>query len=64
MGAISDAFGDPKDGFVLATSFAAVLFIGLLLNWILNPARSLLQKLDATEHQAIRGPDVSLQPQR
>ncbi|MBI3475732.1 MAG: MFS transporter [Acidobacteria bacterium] len=54
MGAISDTFGDPKYGFILATAFAAVLFVGLLLNWIFNPARSLLQKLDATEYQAVR----------
>ena len=54
MGAISDAFGDPKDGFILATGFAAVLFIGLLLNWIFNPTRLLLQKLDVTEYQALR----------
>ena len=54
MGAISDAFGDPKDGFILATGFAAVLFIGLLLNWIFNPTRLLLQKLDVTEYQTVR----------
>jgi fucose permease len=54
MGAISDAFGDLKDGFILATGFAAVLFIGLLLNWIFNPTRLLLQKLDVTEYQAVR----------
>lgn len=64
MGAISDFLGDPKYGFVLATGFAAVLFIGLLLNWILNPTRLLLQKLDQTEYHAIGAPDVSLQPQR
>ena len=54
MGAISDALGDPKDGFILATGFAAVLFIALLLNWIFNPTRLLLQKLDVTEYQAVR----------
>jgi fucose permease len=64
MGAISDAFGDPKDGFILATGFAAILFIALLLNWILNPTRSLLQKLDVTEYQVIRAQDVPLQPHR
>jgi FHS family L-fucose permease-like MFS transporter len=64
MGAISDAFGDPKDGFILATGFGAVLFVGLLLNWILNPTRSLLQKLDVTEYQVIRAQDVPLQPHR
>ncbi len=54
MGAVSDSFGDPKYGFILATGFAGVLFIALLLNWILNPARSLLQKLDVTEYQVVR----------
>jgi len=64
MGAISDTFGDPKDGFILATGFAAILFIALLLNWILNPTRSLLQRLDVTEYQVIRAQDVPLQPHR
>ena len=66
MGAVSDSFGDPKYGFILnlATSFAGVLFIALLLNWILNPARSLLQKLDVTEYQVVRPQDVPLQPRR
>jgi fucose permease len=58
MGAISDTFGDPKYGFILATGFAGVLFIGLLLNWILNPTRSILQKLDVSEYHVIRAQDV------
>jgi fucose permease len=32
MGAVSDAMGHPKYGFVLATRFAGLLFVGLLLN--------------------------------
>jgi hypothetical protein len=32
MAAISDRFGNPKYGFVLATVFAAMLYGGLLLN--------------------------------
>jgi len=59
MGAISDALGDPKYGFVLATAFAALLFIGLLMNWIFNPARDLLQSLDRTEYQVIDSQEVS-----
>ena len=51
MGAISDRFGDPKYGFILATGFAALLFVSLLLNWILNPSRQVLQRLDDTEYQ-------------
>lgn len=52
MAAISDAFGHPKYGFVLATLFAAFLFAGLLLNWIYNPARERLVKLDSSEYHA------------
>ena len=50
MGAVSDAFGGAKSGFVLATGFAALLFTGLLLNWIFAPAREHLRALDATEY--------------
>jgi fucose permease len=38
MGAVSDAFGGARYGFVLATGFAAVLTAGLTLNWIVKPA--------------------------
>jgi len=51
MGAVSDHFGDPKYGFVLATVFAALLFVGLLLNQIFNPARNRLQLLDHSEYE-------------
>lgn len=54
MAAISDAFGHPKYGFVLATLFAALLFAGLLLNWIYNPARERLVKLDSSEYRAAK----------
>jgi fucose permease len=50
MGAISDSLGDPKYGFFLATGFATLLFLSLLLNWILNPTREILLRLDATEY--------------
>ena len=50
MGAISDLFGELKAGFVLATVFAAILFLGLLFNWKANPARDLLASCDATEY--------------
>jgi len=50
MGAVSDAMGEPKYGFVLAAGFAALLFLGLLFNWILNPTRILLGQLDHTEY--------------
>jgi fucose permease len=50
MGAMSDWFGDPKYGFFLATGFAGLLFISLLLNWITNPTCEILRKLDTTEY--------------
>jgi fucose permease len=52
MGAVSDAFGHPRYGFVLATVFAALLFAGLALNWIYNPARERLVRLDSSEYRA------------
>jgi fucose permease len=50
MGAISDAMGGPEYGFVLATGFAAVLFIGLTLNWIFNPTLRLFRHADETDY--------------
>jgi fucose permease len=51
MGAISDAMGNPKYGFILATGFAGLLFAGLLVNWICDPTRRLLKSLDETEYR-------------
>jgi fucose permease len=50
MGAISDSMGGPGYGFVLATGFAALLFIGLTLNWIFNPTRRVFRQIDETEY--------------
>lgn len=50
MATISDHFRDPKYGFLLATGFAGLLFVSLLINWILNPTRELLQRLDVAEY--------------
>ncbi|MGA2571205.1 MAG: MFS transporter [Terracidiphilus sp.] len=50
MGAVSDLFHGLQAGFVLATSFAALLFLGLLYNWAANPARQVLERSDATEY--------------
>jgi len=52
MGAVSDAFGHPKYGFILATVFAVLMFGGLLLNWIYNPARARLAQLESSEYRA------------
>ncbi|MGD0136343.1 MAG: MFS transporter [Bryobacteraceae bacterium] len=54
MGAVSDAMGHPKYGFVLATGFAGLLFAGLLLNWMFDPTRELLKCLDKTEYASQR----------
>ena len=51
IGAVSDAFGRIEYGFALAAGFAALLFIGALLNWLLNPTRARLQQLDASEYR-------------
>jgi fucose permease len=43
MGAVSDAYGDPRSGFVLASGFALLLCAGLLINWWRAPAERRLQ---------------------
>ena len=53
MGAVSDFFGHARYGFMLATGFAGLLFIGLLLNWIFDPARNRLHELERSEYQPI-----------
>ncbi len=45
MAAVSDAYGDPKYGFVLATVVAALLFAGLTYNWLRDPAARQLARL-------------------
>lgn len=50
MGVVSDLFGHPRYGFMLATVFACVLHGGLLLNWMYQPARKRLQSLDLSEY--------------
>ena len=50
MGAVIDAFGHPKYAFVLASIFTALMFAGLLLNWVYNPARERLVQLDSSEY--------------
>ena len=43
--------GHPKYGFILAAGFAGLLLAGLLLNWIFDPTRERLGRLDKTEYQ-------------
>ncbi len=51
MGVVSDIFGDPKYGFFLATIFACLLFVGMLFNWMYNPAGRRLAELDSSEYR-------------
>jgi fucose permease len=55
IGAVSDALGQITYGFWLATAFAAVLFAGMLLNWLVNPTRDVLDRLDRTEYRLHEG---------
>ncbi|AXT30746.1 MFS transporter [Pseudoalteromonas tunicata] len=43
MGVISDYFGHVKYGFVLATGFAFLLFIGMIYNWFYDPSAKALK---------------------
>ena len=51
MGAVSDATGQIAYGFWLATGLAGLLFAGLMLNWLADPTRSLLERLDADDYR-------------
>jgi fucose permease len=53
MAAVSDALGDIKYGFVLATGFAALLFVGLLLNRVLDPAGRRLASRNDADYAAV-----------
>ena len=50
MGAVSDALGHARFGFLLATGYAALLFFGLAMNWIFDPARQQLSRRDASDY--------------
>lgn len=52
MAVVSDGFGggDMRIGFLLATGFAALLFVMGVANWILNPADSALMAADQSEY--------------
>ena len=52
MGYASDLFKHAKYGFVLATVFTACLFGCMLINMIMNPAKTRLAMLDASEYEA------------
>jgi fucose permease len=51
MGAVSDLFGhNAMYGFVLATIFAALLFIAVIINLLFNPTQIRLQQLEKSEY--------------
>ncbi len=51
MGVVSDANGgDAKYGFIVATVFAAVLFFGLVFNFLYNPTAKKLAEIEASEY--------------
>ena len=51
MGLVSDANGgDAKYGFMVATGFAALLFIGLVYNFVKNPTKDRLAEIEASEY--------------
>ena len=52
MAAVSDALGDIKFGFVLATGFAALLFVGLLFNRVFDPAGQRLARRNDSDYAA------------
>lgn len=47
MAAVSDATGSPRAGFMLATGIAAILAAGLVWNWMTDPTRERLRRLEA-----------------
>ncbi len=51
MGLVSDANGgDAKYGFMVATAFAAILFVGMVYNFVKNPTQKRLAEIEASEY--------------
>lgn len=53
MGLISDRFGHPRYGFVLATLFAALLAAVLILNWAFGLARAQLARRESSDYALV-----------
>jgi fucose permease len=53
MGAVSDAAGGPIYGFGLATCFAALLFLGFILNNIFKPAAAVFEQADQSDYNRV-----------
>jgi len=56
IGAVSDTMGSPRYGFVLATVFAALLFMGLLLNWVIDPTVRIFEQADQRDYKPVATP--------
>ena len=56
MGAVSDAMGGPRYGFLLANGFAALLFAGLLWNSMFNPTGKIFERADQTDYDPVPSP--------
>ena len=51
MGFVADSFGgDMRYGFILATVLAGLLFIGMIYNFLKDPAASALKQANITEY--------------
>ena len=61
MASVSDAYNSPRAGFMLATGFALLLFIGLLANWALDPTRPRLETADREDYSG-SAPEPSRAP--
>ena len=53
MGAVGDAFGGVRFGFVLATGFAVLLFAALSFNRIVQPAKQRLRSRDQGDYETL-----------
>jgi fucose permease len=51
MGAVSDAMGGPIYGFALATGFAVLLFAGVVLNHVFDPAAAVFERADRSDYK-------------
>ena len=51
MGIVSDAYGgEAKYGFIVATGFSAILFAGLVYNYLFNPTEARLAEVEQREY--------------
>ena len=53
MGIVSDMYGgDAQYGFIVATVFTSILFVGMLLNYLFNPTEKQLAKIEKSQYGA------------